>query len=854
MMGKLDKIVWIAILLLLVSLTADAQKLTSLPKAQDTVTGTLPNGISYYIVSDPTVKSHADFALVQKGPVEKMLAREVLASLPNFRENRRPYQFLASHGIGYRDEGFVEYGDEFSVFKFKGVPTTSTAVTDTTLLIMFGISGRYPYEQAIIISGDVKTSEIRERMNVFSMMVTPRDKSPQSKTPAWQTSGERTVSLSRSKQGIPATISVNYASARTPHDVMGTVQPMVTEMFASELGIILRQRIEQSFRLRSIPFADLKWTYRSSANQAGCELYSIDLSTEHGKLEDALIALGRVFADLDISGAGLSEYSLAKEHFRLETADKMDRCISSFLYGSSLASYDDIYSFLRSRNIDTEKELKFFNSFTSALLGPQANLQLKFSTTRTDCSEDTLADCFSKAWLDSDLKPLATAFHCNAADSSKLSGTSMKVKLKASSDDPISGGQLWTFSNGMRVVFRKEGTDKQFSYALMLNSGYCSVPGLRKGEGGYIQDLFGLYNISGMESSNFRSMMEANQVSMKCTVNETDMSLRGTAPSGKLQFVLKSLVSASSERKLDRKAFLQYRKCAKLGTDGRRWTPEGLDELLDSLLCPDYAFGRARTGKLLPDDILERADEFFETCFSNCANGVLVLVGDLDEFELKKQLCRYLGGFHTTRIRSVRPQVSQNFLTGSYTTTAYHESVQAGDGAESVNIDISTALPFSQERDMAFRIALKVIERDMIIEMAELGMTVKASGNYELFPAERMRVMLKCIKAPAAGLPETVIPEDPLVAISVVRNVLANLGGTSIRDDEMKLWRGQLENEVTLERKSREGIVDAVIVRYSQGKDIVSKSSDKAKSVSLDAVRQVLSAISTGGRVEYIVY
>lgn len=41
-----------AAILLLFGFSADAQKLVSLPKASDTVTGTLPSGISYYIVTD----------------------------------------------------------------------------------------------------------------------------------------------------------------------------------------------------------------------------------------------------------------------------------------------------------------------------------------------------------------------------------------------------------------------------------------------------------------------------------------------------------------------------------------------------------------------------------------------------------------------------------------------------------------------------------------------------------------------------------------------------------------------------------------------------------------------------------
>ena len=117
-----------------------------------------------------------------------------------------------------------------------------------------------------------------------------------------------------------------------------------------------------------------------------------------------------------------------------------------------------------------------------------------------------------------------------------------------------------------------------------------------------------------------------------------------------------------------------------------------------------------------------------------------------------------------------------------------------------------------------------------------------------------MVVHLSLRKVPESGLPEGVISEDPLVAISEIRALLADIGSTQISDTEMKFYKAWLGNEMSRERSSREGIVDAAVVRYSLGKDIASKYQDKLKSVNAASVKQVLSAIATGGRVEYIIY
>ena len=838
-----------AALLLLFGLSAGAQKLVSLPKSSDTVTGMLPNGISYYVVTNPVCKGYADFALVQKGPVEKSLSRELLSNLPNFQKDK-PYEFLSRRGIGYNEDGMVSFSDSCTIFRLTGVHTDDRAVTDTTLLMLFGLSSRYPYEQAVVICGDVNAGQIQERMNAFSMMVTPRGKSPERSGPEWRPAGEK-VLKSRVTDGGEAGFSISYSSPRTPQDVMPTVQPAVTKMFASELGFIIERRIKSLFRLRGIALGGLSWNYRSSADSPLCEKYTLTVRTLPSQLEKAVEACATVFADLDQKGAGVSEYALARDLFTIEPVSDEQRCISSFLYSSSLASRSDEDNYLRTRKISAEREVPFFNSFVSALFGPSANLEFSLAAPSGAPSAGSLGDIFSAAWMKDSGK---TSFHNFAADSTKLSGTSMKVKLKASTAEPVTGGQMWTFSNGMKVIFRQSGSERGFRYCLQLNGGYSEVRNLRQGEAGFVQDLFSLYNISGMEGSTFRAMLEANHVSMSCQVTESDLRLSGEAPSGRLQLVLKSLVSVSSDRKTDRKAFALFKGDAAAGLRWERREREALDVLLDSLLIPDYKYSATRNPDALCDDLLQRADDYYNARFKNCSDGVLILVGNLDEFELKKQLLRYLGGFATSGRRSVRPQISLTLPTSTLTFTDWAPMMKVGDGRESVNIAVTAASPFSQEKDYSFRIALKILEDRIVSELPELGMAVSVTGRYELFPTERMVVHLALRKVPETGLPEGVISEDPLVAISEIRSLLADIGSTQISDAEMKFYKAWLGDKVSRERTSREGIVEAAVLRYSLGKDIASKYQDKLNSVNASSVKQVLSALSAGGRVEYIIY
>ena len=81
------------------SIMMPAQNLPVLQKDGSVTTGNLTNGISYYLLTNPSMKGVADFALVRKGVSDTLSARKELSSLPHFNRTI-PYKFLSRKGIG----------------------------------------------------------------------------------------------------------------------------------------------------------------------------------------------------------------------------------------------------------------------------------------------------------------------------------------------------------------------------------------------------------------------------------------------------------------------------------------------------------------------------------------------------------------------------------------------------------------------------------------------------------------------------------------------------------------------------------------------------------------------------------
>ena len=139
---------------LLLAIVTPAQDLPKMPADQAVTAGVLPNGLSYYIVSNTYEKGLADFALIQKtgtlnipdslacGSDVRTAAREALASIPRLR-GVSPQDFFISHGSVPGKNGYVSVSEDATVFRFPGVRMTDhKSVLDSALVVLLNIADR----------------------------------------------------------------------------------------------------------------------------------------------------------------------------------------------------------------------------------------------------------------------------------------------------------------------------------------------------------------------------------------------------------------------------------------------------------------------------------------------------------------------------------------------------------------------------------------------------------------------------------------------------------------------------------------------------------------------------------------
>lgn len=831
-----------------------SQELPSLPRASEITVGTFPNGAPYYIVRNQTAKGFADFALVRKdsGPGDDL--RGALVSLPHF-VNRKPYNFLAENGIGYGPAGYITHRDGADVLNFHDVPIYKQEVQDSTLLLIFDVMAMSGNPQAVIISGDVDVAKIKERAELFSMIVAPLEKDPQTVDNVWVPHDKPRHVLRQNFSDDVAGVHIIYSSRRGERAALGTVLPLVTRMYSSQMSIILESRIRDSFRKEGIPLADVRFRYKDSSEDSEDERFVLSVFVPSGSASAASALLGGVLGEFDREGASLEEFRAAKGRIATErtagtvptaNARYVQRCLSAYLYGTDLASDKAVEDFYLKRNLPDDRELALFNSFAGALLDPERNLAIRCEHPSANFDSEAAVADFSRGWAKESVGK-------DEARKAAFATPSTKIKIKSESKDPITGGALWTFSNDLKVIFKKTEPKGGFSYSIILNGGCPTVPGIARGESAFLSDMLRLSDIGGVSGEEFFRQLSSEGISMDVETTMATLKLAGVAPTDKLQTLVGALLTLSSDRKVNEDAFAYYKKSEILREDMRALSPRDAKAKMDSLICPNYTYPERKMAALLRDDFPQKAEQYFERQFGKMNDGVIVILGDFEADALKKDLQKLLGDFRTRKVNTPRPNVDFPMISGKVSKVDEAVTGTIGPAEFGVNMELSALLPYNLANCMSFRVAVDFLRKELSGALVEKGYSVEVDGIYETFPKERVKVYFTCRPCRQAGVPADVEVADQLGAVAQLRRFVEGMSSMSISAVDLKALKARLSAELDADFKDNGKLLELAAVRYGEGKDLVTGAKAAVESVSADSVRKVLDALASGAQVEYVI-
>ena len=834
-MTNFAKYALFALALAVSSITVPAADLPTLPADKRIIRGTLGCGATYYMVTNPSEKGYADIAVIRREEAPSGEARRTLRA-----------DFFSRMAIAPRPEGYMSDNDGSTVFRYQKVATGNPEVLDSTLLYTFGQMALSRSEQAIIVAGDIDPVEMKKKMDIFSMLV-PRILVKEAHAPdyVWEPSPAPYVVVTEVPGKKDVEVSVTYSSARIPQAQMNTPQTLATNILALEFQTILDHRLRRNLRDAGIPYGDITFSSLRSSETGGDERYGVAVTTAPEFTDATMRTMSATIGELDSFGAGANEFSDAKRILRpyfLRGAARMpsneedvDRCIAHFLYGAPLSAFTEESNLFARRNVPDSTQRRLFNQFSSALAEQLTNLSLKYIMGADSLDKDDALFYYNLAYLYGSIASSGKDYSWHSGDSLGMERTVPKARIKSEKTEPVTGGKLWTFSNGIRVAYKQIPGSGMFSYSLVLSGGLSSIEDLLPGEGGYIGDMFYMYDAGGLSCHAFQDIMASSGISMVPDVGVFCMSLSGDAPSGKLSFLLKSLNALAKDRNFNWGAFEAYSHSQNL-----RSIPT--EETLSILMDAGFPYESAKRLGVLTAETARKADKYFQTRFARMNDGILILAGDLDEGVVKKLLLRQLGGFDTDRGTLYRPQVDLRPIVGTRT--------MQGGGPRGLYIMMDTEFPVTAQSYYMGDIAAEALRTSLVRHLAPYGYYVDVQASLMVLPQERFRFFISCQPASIDGLPENTT-QDLERAITAVRAAIREVSQAPVAANDLKAWKATHMERTKALMSSPSGAVTAMEARYAFGKD-VSKYQDSINSITPENLKGLLKALAAGGRIEFI--
>lgn len=855
-------------LTLLVLLSSVSLGGSGLPRMQDDKTiekGVLPNGTAYYVVSNSSSKGMADLALVQKtgkGTTDELsaelLAEEVLSGASCMGDGLSPERFFASNAVAAGKDGYAVVGEGRTVYRFRDLMLGKDAgLLDSALVVLMGMADRLAGSEvpqhrkwyatpdnAVIVSGDVDSKEVIRKLRLLSLMTPASESSPRASY-QWVESGS-SYEVDRDQASDSSVVEVCWRAPRVPEKYAGTVQPYIQRMYLAQLGTIATMRVREEFAKKGIPCASATYKHITSAAGESDEEFSVRVVVGGPYVEDALEVIAATMSSLSALEATVDEVEIARRGVIRRMQSKLEKpvrsneeyvdvCIKSFVLGIPLVDEADVLKVYTSRSLPIETELRLMKDISASLLDRDMNISVRCSTPEV-LDESRARAVFAAGWDKG--AALAQPPALQVSDTLKGFFSRPKAAVRSTRKDHLSGGQIWTFASGLKVVYRRMNTSGRIYWSLGLGSGFSSIPDLNEGEGAFVEDLLWLYRIAGMDGKDFRKFLELGNIPMEADVRLSSTFISGVTHKDNMNLLFRALAAVANERELDLDAYSTYQRNENLRLKTLAGTDAGYRAVADSLMNPGYRYSAVKSCGHLSEELLYKAHRFYEERFAKMNDGVLVLVGDIEETELKKQLQMYAGAFRTDKSVSYHPSVNFQPVSGWSTYTV--------DGRENaIYLALSVPLPLTAENEMASRVAAKVLRSVLATAAEPAGMYLEMTSGTAMTPRERFNVSVSFHQSDEDA--------DVMEALRLVREALSGAHEGKVTDALVAACKDWLKNDIAVRMSHPQYWVDAISMRHICGKDFTTDYKSKVDAVTPAKVRGILRSLDNAGKVEYII-
>lgn len=663
-------------------------------------------------------------------------------------------------------------------------------------------------KRAIIICGDIDVKRTRDSLKVFAARMKAAD------SLAFINPGSHLPEIAGAKG--PAVMeypcSIVLTTPRQTRENIGSTVARVSARYSNWLGVEYVRRCGRALRDAGIPYGNIGYDYYPSYSHGGDETLVAHASVAVEDIEKAKQIMRPCL--LGMGDGGYRNWPPADDVIDLRSP--LERCTDAFLYGADLASSEIAADWFSKHSLGRKQEVEYFKAFVKEYVS-----DLRPAAAHND------VQWFSKmpGLLE---KP-------DMADTTRLNLPISKVRLKNDDTDKLTGGIVWTFGNGIKVLYKEMKTGGRMEYSIILNGGPGGI--LSEGELQFADDVLLSGRLGGMEGNNFMDLINAWGVTMDIEVGISETIIRGHVEDSNLDKLLRVLnILVNSRRPADQTRFEMLKQRIAVAEKDWRSSQKGLEAAMDSLIAPTFAFSGRMSASAMNDDLPQRVEKYFSSCFRRFDDSMIILVGDLPMDRAKRLLTHHLGIFGTGGDPDPRSYVSWVPKSGSSEISGI-EGATVDKG--SIHIEISSAAHYSRQRQISLEAAEAIIRDTLEFALADKGYEIDINSRLDIRPVERVVMNIHLKPGREASISSH---EAARIASSILGNV------ASVKETRLDGFKDAKTAEFQACSKEAAGIIKIATARYGLGKDIIG-SAAQVKSLRWDDIRNVLTTIQDAPRL-----
>lgn len=836
-----------------------------LPDAECVTRGRLGNGLTYYIVKDDGSRGTADLFLVRKRPVQ---CADVPDEAP-MGAFRRTYSFGEGRAAAFLARSGAALGTGTDARKFpdgtvaygiKRLPVSAAPVLDSALLLLVNIASdslKLPFSmQSIVVSGDVDPATVAGRLSLIAMYEPARDCGSLPDT-------------CRSGNGplpepvyvfndVPYTdVSVSFSIDTLPAGLRNTVVPVIGSRMGLYAGKLLDRRLELSADISGVSLLDCSVSMKDGLETGtGHDVFEVSVSVPGGQEREALGMIENVLCGLARHGFSVEEYRMADLSFQGGVWTEKEpayreyarRCISNFLYGTSLASPDMEMEYLLSRPIGDSSGCRYLNRYVSAILkspytvsvtgdfpdGGRSGAEHGFSITRESSGCPGADSCIAAAYREDTLRVLP-------------SGT--RTGTRPVKKESLTGTPVLHFSNGLKIYYKESESGRSVRFSVFYKGGFAQNPRLGPGEGAFYSDLMKVDSVAGMKYRDFERLLTEHGIAMDYRFDRNCIEISGKSPVASLPFLWSALNAVMNDRRPDPEGFADYVRKESLmleyaGEEGRK---RFVADTLDALLHPFSIYsGRKRLRSLETLDY-EECSSFISERLAQTGNAVFAFMSPLSADGFREACAANAGWFRAKkRVRLVDYDAAYGTFAGNMVSDISLDEALGADartGTRKVLV-ASYAMPCGYDAGNLYlaKVSAKVLERALNEVLARYSVSVSVDCVFDTPPQEY------CYVSYSVRLPENTNMTEFMFDINAVNKSLKNPSSGLVG------WAKEIVmNEVSSAFVSGEAWFGIIRDRYVFNKNTYSHYEKIISGIAPEEVGDFIKKLLDGGCVELYV-